>query len=61
MPRALEDLAKCAAREVAYRRRVYPRLIARRQMSQAKADDEIAMMEEIAALLAERAKGERLV
>jgi hypothetical protein len=61
MPHSLEDLAKCATREVAYRRRVYPRLIARRQMSQAKANEEIAMMEEIAALLAERAKGERLV
>jgi hypothetical protein len=30
-------------------------------MSQCKADEEIAMMEEIAAILVERAKGERLV
>ncbi|HWE19653.1 MAG TPA: hypothetical protein VG758_21130 [Hyphomicrobiaceae bacterium] len=42
------DLVKCAEREVAYRRRVYPRLVADERMPRERADREIAMMEAIA-------------
>lgn len=38
------QLAECAAREVRWRKRVYPNRIATGRMSQAKADSEIAMM-----------------
>jgi hypothetical protein len=37
----------CVKRELAQRRRVYPRLIADGRMSQAKADEEIAVMEQV--------------
>ena len=43
----LDDLARCAAREVRQRRRVYPRLVGRGTMTTAEADREIAMMAEI--------------
>lgn len=39
---------ECAAREVGYRKRVYARRVAAEQMTQAKADAEIAIMQEIA-------------
>jgi len=51
-----EDLVKCAEREVAYRRRVYPRLVAEHRMSREHADREIAMMEEIAVRLKDQQK-----
>ena len=42
------ELAECARRELAMRRRVYPRWVATKQMTQDKADREIAMMRAIA-------------
>jgi len=39
---------QAAAREVGYRKRVYARRVAAEQMTQAKADAEIAIMQEIA-------------
>ena len=43
-----EELVKCARREADYRRYVYPRRVADDRMTQAQADREIAMMDEIA-------------
>lgn len=48
-------LAECARREAKMRRRVYPRWVASGRMSQAKADEEIAMMEAIVRRLADKA------
>lgn len=54
----LKEQANAARREVAMRRRVYPRWVAAKKMPQAKADAEIAAMEAIVetlvALIAER-------
>lgn len=44
----VEQLATCAEREVKQRRRVYPRCVEDRRMSQAFADEQLAMMEQIA-------------
>lgn len=41
------ELAACAAREVLQRRRVYPRLVDKGSMTQAEADRQIAMMDDI--------------
>lgn len=38
---------KVVERELGYRRRVYPRFVANRRMSQALADEQIAIMEAI--------------
>lgn len=43
-----DDKRRCAKREVAQRKRVYPRLVSKGSMSQAEADREIAIMEAIA-------------
>jgi hypothetical protein len=45
----LPELLSAAERELAYRRRVYPRLVLRETMSQKEADQEIALMEAIRA------------
>lgn len=50
-----------AEREAKLRRRVYPRWVADGRMAQAKADQEIAIMDAIAADYAEKARGERLL
>ena len=42
------DKLQCVVRELGFRRRTYPRLIANTKMSQAQADREIAVMESIA-------------
>lgn len=47
----LTQLIEAAEREVKQRERVYPRLIEAKKMSQAKADHELAAMQEIAAAL----------
>lgn len=47
-PFTLAELAACAEREVKQRRKVYSRLIGKRTMTQADADRETAMMEQIA-------------
>lgn len=43
-----EQPATCAEREVKQRRRVYPRWVEDRRMTQAFADEQLAMMEQIA-------------
>lgn len=43
-----EQLAACAEREVKQRRRVYPRWVEDGRMTQAFANEQIAMMEQIA-------------
>ena len=44
----VHDKLQCVVRELGFRRRTYPRLIANTKMSQAQADREIAVMESIA-------------
>ena len=43
-----EQKLKAAAREVAQRKKVYPRLVAAARMTQAFADEQIAVMQAIA-------------
>jgi hypothetical protein len=45
---SFEEFQKCAKRELAQRRRVYPRLVMTGKMTQADADREIEMMSAIA-------------
>lgn len=47
----LTEQVACAEREVAMRRRVYPRWVEAKKMTQQKADHEIAAMEKIAETL----------
>lgn len=61
MPFTNEQLRACAEREAKMRRRVYPRWVEQKRMTQQKADDETAMMEAIEHHFAELAKGERLL
>jgi hypothetical protein len=48
------ELAACARRELAHRKRVYRRLVGEHKMSQAECDKEISMMREIAEIFEER-------
>jgi hypothetical protein len=48
---SIEALIKCARRELAYRKRVYPRLVDQERMSQAKMDHELSCMEGIVGIL----------
>lgn len=43
LPRQIQ----CIQRELSFRRRVYPRWVAEGKMTQAKADEEIAVMEAV--------------
>ena len=43
----VEQMLVCATRELLMRRRVYPRWVAAGRMTQAKADEEIAVMDGI--------------
>jgi len=43
----IQDKLTCVVRELGYRRRVYPRLIANNKMGQSQADKEIKLMEAI--------------
>lgn len=52
------DKWETAKREVAYRRRVYARLVANGRMSQDKADREIAIMDAIASDYRAKAEAE---
>jgi hypothetical protein len=56
-----EQKRACAERELKMRERVYPRWIADRRMTQAKADEEIALMRAIMADYADMTAGERLL
>ena len=51
MPHTYGELRACAEREVKMRYRVYEQRVDRAQMSRRMADREIALMEEIAAIL----------
>lgn len=59
------DKMRAAQREVGFRRFVYPKRVAAGKMSRAKADEEIALMDEIAhdygALAEAEEKKERLI
>ncbi len=46
-----KDLAACANRELALRRKVYPRFIEQGKMKRAEADREIALMQAIYRIL----------
>lgn len=60
-PRFTNDqLAAAAEREVRFRERVYARQVQIKRMSQAKADEEIALMKAIAAHLREQAQRDSL-
>lgn len=48
---SIEALLACAKRELAYRRRVYPRLVAQEKMREQTATHEIACMERIVEIL----------
>lgn len=50
----IDDMIKCAERELKLRRRVYPRLIADGKLSQDFADHQTIAMEAIVALLKKR-------
>lgn len=56
-----EQKRKAAEREVGMCKRVYPRWVEAKRMSQQVADEGIAIMEAIAADYAEKEKGERLL
>jgi hypothetical protein len=55
------DQLKAAKREAALRRRVYPRWVEGKRMTQAKADDEIAAMDAIVETLERLEKATRLL
>lgn len=64
-PINLRDLQRCCEREAGKRRSVYPRLVDAGRLTVAKADREIALMDEVAAHFrkladAEDAKGRLL-
>lgn len=56
-----QEKREAVQREIAYRRRVYPRLVAGGKMTQALADKQIALFEEIERDYTEMAAKERLL
>lgn len=60
-PVAFADQIACVTREIAQRRRVYARLVARGSMTQAKADLEIRHMEAVLETVEKAATTERLI
>jgi len=52
---------RCAQREAGFRRFVYDKRVAAGKMTRTKADEEIALMDEIAAHFGELAEKERLL
>ena len=57
----IEDQIKAVEREISMRRRVYPRWVENKRMSQEKADKEIATMEAVLETLKEVQKQSRLL
>lgn len=57
----IERQIECIRREVNMRRRVYPRWVAAGKMSQAKAAEEIEVMEAVQAHLGSIQAGQRLI
>lgn len=60
-PVTAREKREAVEREVGMRRRVYPRWVELRRMTQEKADREIAIMEAIAADYRKLEEGERLL
>ena len=58
---SIEEQIACAHREIGMRKRVYPRWVENKRMTQAKADAEIAAMEAIKATLETVAQSQRLI
>lgn len=56
-PPSLDDMIRCVEREIAFRRRAYPRFVSGGRMRQENADREIATMEAIL----ERLRGDRAI
>lgn len=56
-PPSIDEKVACIERELKYRRRVYPRFIWAKKMSQQKADREIEVMESILGDLKEKQDG----
>lgn len=46
-PPATEQLVACVDREIAFRRRVYPRWVAAGKLTQAAADEQMALMQAV--------------
>ena len=47
MPVSLEDQIRCVKREIGMRKRVYPRWVESKKMTEAKSAEEIASMEAV--------------
>ncbi len=60
-PVQLADQIACVTREIAYRRRVYPRWVEAGRMTQAKADTQIRHMEAVLETVEKAAQTERLL
>jgi hypothetical protein len=56
-----QEKLDCARRELAMRRRVYPRWVENQRMSQKQSEKEIAIMEAIVADYEAAVRGERLL
>lgn len=56
----LDQMIACAVRELAMRRRAYPRWVGQQRLTQEKADHEIACMEAIARHLQRQQQGDLL-
>jgi len=56
----LREQIQCVQREISLRKRVYPQLVERTRMTQAKAAEEIACMEDVLLTLRECHDRERL-
>jgi hypothetical protein len=52
-PPATEQLVACIDRELSFRARVYPRWVAAKKLSQAAADEQVALMQAVRARLLE--------
>jgi hypothetical protein len=52
-PISLERQIACVEREISMRQRVYPNWVANRKMTEAKANEEIAVMQEVLKTLQE--------
>lgn len=61
MAYTMVELIREVKRELKQRRHVYPRLVAARTLSQKLADEQIAKMEAVLAILQERDEAERLI
>jgi hypothetical protein len=61
MTATIRDQIRCVEREIALRRRVYPRWVAEERMSQVVADGEVSTMEAVLATLKRVAEREGML